>query len=77
MTGQGMRGARTSPGRAVPLDLIHTNNSPKPATARVSGRFDPPEIIVFDAIAGQLLKGLGQTFREPVARGGRYAKSTP
>lgn len=77
MTGREARGARTRTGRAVPLDLIHTNNSPKPATARVSGRFDPPEIVVFDVMAGQLLKGLGQTFRDPVARGGRYAKSTP
>lgn len=77
MTGREARGARTRTGRAVPLDLIHTNNSPKQALARVCGRFDPPEIVVFDVMVGELLKGFGQVFRESVSRGGRYAKSTP
>ena len=40
--------------RAVPLNLIHTNNSPNPALARVSSRFDLSEGVpvgaVFDAL---------------------------
>lgn len=41
--GGGQAERRTPPGRAAlaPLNLIHRNNSPKPATMRVSGRFAP------------------------------------
>jgi len=38
VTGRDARGARTRPGRAGPLSLIHTNKSPNPILARVSGR---------------------------------------
>lgn len=43
-----MRGGRDSGAaaagrRGAPLDLIHRNNSPKPALARLSGRLTPPE----------------------------------
>lgn len=79
MTGRDARGARARTGRAVPQDLIHTNNSPKPVTARVSGRFDPPEIVVFDVIAEQLARGLETPFvdRGYGSYGRRDAKSTP
>lgn len=40
MTGLGRAPRAPWAGRARPLDLIHTNNSPKQATARVLGRFE-------------------------------------
>ena len=41
--GGGQAERRTPSGREAldPLNLIHRNNSPKPATTRVSGRFAP------------------------------------
>lgn len=40
MTGLGRAPRAPWAGRARPLDLIHTNNSPKQATMRVLGRFE-------------------------------------
>lgn len=41
--GGGQAERRTPPGREAlpPLNLIHRNNSPKPVSMRVSGRFAP------------------------------------
>lgn len=39
--GQAERRTASGDGVAPPLNLIHRNNSPKPATMRVSGRFAP------------------------------------
>lgn len=39
--GQAERRTASGDGVAHPLNLIHRNNSPKPATMRVSGRFAP------------------------------------
>jgi hypothetical protein len=69
VTGPEARGARTGPDAAEPpLDLIHTNNSPKRALARVSG---PSKVCGLACVAA----GCGLRCRHSKVKG-VYAKTT-